>query len=165
MRDRRERNFPVRFVATLVIGLAACASTSWAQDGGACVTANVPEAFTLPDGSEHAAGRLTLCALQAFTPVVGLHSVRVDGTGASLAMSRRAVPEQYADARSEILFRRAPDGALDLVGYVVPFGDRSWSYTMKRSDRNGFSEPKSLATTGAAGRTVTVEADTAAPNG
>jgi hypothetical protein len=149
----------------LAVGLAACASASWAQDRGACVTANVPEAFTLPDGSEHAAGRLTLCALQAFTPVVELHSVWVDGTGVSLAMSRRGVPEEYVDTRSAILFRRAPDGILDLVGYVVPLGDKSWSYTMNRSARNGFSEPQSLATTRAALHTVTVEGSSTAPKG
>ena len=165
MRVPRHRNVTLRRAVTLIIGLAACASASWAQDREACVAANVPEAFTLPDGSEHAAGRLTLCALQAFTPVVELHSVRVDGAGASLAMSRRAVPEGYADTRPAILFQRGPDGALDLVGYVVPCGDKSWSYTMNRSDRHGFGEPKSLAATRAAGHTVSLEADSAAPKG
>ena len=165
MTERCDRNFPVRVAVLLAIGLAACASASWARDRGACVTADIPETFTLPDGSEHAPGRLTLCAFQAFTPVIELHSVWVDGTGASLAMSRRAVPEEYADTRSMILFRRSPGGALDLVGYVVPFGDKSWSYTMKRSDRYGFGEPKSLARTRAAGHTVTLETDSAAPKG
>jgi hypothetical protein len=141
MREPCDRNVPVRLASILVIGLAAGASASWAQDRGTCVTANVPEAFTLPDGTEHAAGRLTLCALEAFTPVVELHNVWVDGSGSRLAMSRRAVPEAYADTRSAFLFRRDPDGGLALVGYVVPFGDKSWSYTMKRSDRDGFSDP------------------------
>ena len=165
MRARRDRNFPTRLLVTLVIGLAVCASASWAQDRGACVTANVPETFKLPDGSEHAAGRLTLCALEAFTPALELHSVWVDGAGARLAMSRRAVPEAYADTRSAFLFRRALDGALDLVGYVVPFGDTAWSYTMKRSDRNGFGETKSVAAAPASGLTLIVAANATAPRG
>lgn len=165
MSQRCHRNFPLRLSVALTIGLATCATASWAQERGTCVTAHIPEAFTLPDGSEHAAGRLTLCALQAFTPVVELHSVSVDGTGASLAMSRRAVPEHYADTRSEILFERTPDGALELVGYVVPFGGTSWSYTMWRADRAGFGEPESLAAARAAGSNVTLEAASATPKG
>jgi hypothetical protein len=157
MRGRRHLELPVRLAVLLTVGLWASASALWAQDRGACVTANVPEAFTLPDGSEHAAGRLTLCALQEFTPVVELHSVSVDGTGVGLAMSRRAVPEAYVDTRSSFLFRRAPDGVLDFVGYVVPFGGKAWSYTMDRSGPNGWSEPKSVFATRAALRTVSVK--------
>ena len=150
MRGRPHRIFPARLAVILAVGLACCASDSWAQDRGACVTAKVPEAFTLPDGSEHAAGRLTLCALQAFSPVVELHSVSVDGTGIGLAMSRRAVPEAYVNTRSTFLFRRAPDGVLALVGYVVPVGGKAWSYTMNRSEHNGWSDPKSVGATLAA---------------
>jgi hypothetical protein len=165
MRGRHDRNFPYRLAVILAVGLAACASAAWSQDRGACVTANVPEAFTLPDGSEHPAGRLTLCSLEAFTPAVELHSVSVDGRGARLAMSRRAAPEDYAGTRPTFLFRRGPDGALDLVGYVVPFGDKSWSYTMRRSVGNGFGEPGSLATTRDAAPTIALEAAPAAPKG
>ena len=133
MRGRRHRNSPVRLFVILAVGLACWASESRAQDRGACITAKVPEAFTLPDGNEHAAGRLTLCAVQAFTPVAELHRVSVDGTGVGLAMSRRTVPEAYTDSRPMLLFRRAPDGVLALVGYVVPEGKKAWSYTMNRS--------------------------------
>jgi hypothetical protein len=155
----------VRLVVILTAGLAACASASWAQDGGACVTARVPEAFTLPDGSEHAAGRLTLCAVQEFTPVYELHRVSVDGTGVGLAMSRRAVPEAYLNTRPTFLFRRAPDGVLDLVGYVVSDGRKSWSYTMNRSDHNGWGDSKSTAATQTILHTTSVERTSTEPKG
>jgi hypothetical protein len=155
----------VRLVVILTAGLAACASASWAQDGGACVTARVPEAFTLPDGSVHPAGRLTLCALEAFTPARELHSVSVDGTGVGLAMSRRAVPEAYVDTRPAFLFRRAPDGVIDLVGYVVLVGGKSWSYTMNHSDHHGWSEPGSIAATRTILHTVSVEKASKEPKG
>ena len=165
MRGLRSPRTAARLALMVAVGLMACASVARAQDRGACVTAKVPEAFRLPDGSEHAAGRLTLCALQAFTPVIELHSVRVDGLGASLAMSRRAVPEEYADTRSAFLFRRSRDGALDLVGYVVPLGGKAWSYTMKRSNRESFGGLGSLAGRRDEGSVVTLEAESAEKNG
>jgi hypothetical protein len=89
----------------------------------------------------------------------------VDGTGIRLAMSRRTVPEAYVDTRSSVLFRRAPDGVLDLVGYVVPLGGKSWSYMMNRSAGKGFRDPKSIAATRAALHTVTIEQSSIEPNG
>jgi hypothetical protein len=163
MRGRRHRNFPVRLAVILAAGVACSASDSWAQDRGACITAKVPEAFTLPDGSAHAAGRLKLCAVQAFTPVAELHSVSVDGTGVGLAMSRRAVPEAYADNHPTFLFRRAPDGVLNLVGYVVPVGKKAWSYTMNRSGPNGWNDASSIAATRGVSPTESVERTSTAP--
>jgi hypothetical protein len=119
----------------LVMALAACASASWAQDSGACVTAKVPESFTLPDGTVHAAGRLTLCAVQAFTPVVGLHRVWVDGEGANFVMSRVARAEAKGDSPPVLLFRRVAGSPLELVGYVLPSERQSWSYALQRANR------------------------------
>jgi len=163
MRGRRHRNLPVRLALILAVGFACCASESWAQDRGGCITAKVPEAFTLPDGNEHAAGRLTLCTVQAFTPIAELHSVSVDGRGVGLAMSRRAVPEAYNDSRPTFLFRRAPDGVLNLVGYVVPEGKKAWSYTMNRSGRNGWSGPEPIAATRAVPPTESPETTSTGP--
>ena len=140
MQDRRNRGTPTFLGVVLTIGLAACATSSWAQDRGACVTSNVPEAFTLPDGSVHAAGRLTLCTVLALNPVVGLHRVWPDGDGASLVMSRRALAEATADSQPVLLFRCLPGEPLDLVGYVLSDGRRSWSYALQPSDRTRSTE-------------------------
>jgi hypothetical protein len=121
----------------LAFGLAAIASTSWAQDSGACVTAKVPEAFTLPDGSLHAAGRLTLCTVRDFTPVVGLHRLWVDGDGANFVLSRIARAEAKADSAPVLLFQRVPGSPLEFVGYVFPSYRQSWSYALQRSARTG----------------------------
>ncbi len=142
MRTARERKTPVHRALVVMMGLPICASAAWAQETGVCVTANVPEAFRLPDGSEHAAGRLTLCPLEALNPATELHSVSVDGAGTRLAMSGRTSAEDYSGPNSTILFQRAPGGGLDLVGYVVPFGNKSRSYVMNRWDRAGFRKPE-----------------------
>lgn len=111
MQGRRDRGTPTLLGVVMAVGLAACATASWAQSGGPCVTSNVPEAFTLPDGSFHPAGRLTLCTLQEFTPVVGLHRVWVDGDGASFVMSRMTRAEVAPDSPPVLVFRRV-DGSL-----------------------------------------------------
>jgi hypothetical protein len=144
----------------MVIGLATLASASWAQDRGACVAADVPEAFILPDGSLHPAGRLTLCTVQAFTPVVGLHRVLAEGGSASLVMSRRGRPEANAE-RPEILFRRLPDGSLELIGYVLTNGRKSWSYALQRSNRNGFADSSLAGAAQDSGDLVTLLASNA----
>ena len=156
MRGRTNCRIRIALGVMLAIGLAACASASWAQDRGACITANVPEAFTLPDGSVHDAGRLTVCIHQALNPVVGLHRVRVDGDGDTLAMSHRSRAKEYTDIRPVLLFRHVPGTPLDLVGYVVPFNGMSWSYTLQRSDRNGFADPTTFRVARATGELVTL---------
>jgi len=70
MSTERDRNGLWKLGILLAFGLLVCASAAWGQD--ACVTAAVPSAFTLPDKSVHAAGRLTVCTSRALTPVVGL---------------------------------------------------------------------------------------------
>jgi hypothetical protein len=157
MKRQRIHHRSVPLAAMLTIGLAASAPASSAQDRGVCVTAEVPEAFRLPDGSVHAAGRLGICTHRALNPVTALHRVWVDDDGASLAMSRRAVAEEYTDSRPVFLFRRASDGTLDLIGYVVPFDHTSWNYALKRSAAQGFAEPKeTLAAAEATGSVVTL---------
>ena len=146
--------FPLR--VTLAIALAACASEALAQDRGRCITAKVPEAFTLPDGTLHAAGRITLCTHLVLNPVAGLHRIWADGDSASLVMSRRSQPKEFKDDRSSLLFRRDPKGTLDLVGYVVPFNHKAWSYVLRHTGVNGAAEPAALAATRAKGELVTL---------
>jgi hypothetical protein len=142
--------------AAIFIGLAACATTALAQDTGACISATVPEAFTLPDGSVHAAGRITLCTHQVLNPSAGLHTVSVDGDGASLVMSKRSRPNEFDGDHAAVLFRRVPGEPLELVGYVVPFGRKAWSYTLRHTNGNGFAEAAPLAKATATGEMVTL---------
>lgn len=135
------------FGLILVIGLACFVSTSWVQAHGICVTAKVPEAFTLPDGSVHAAGRLVLCSFKSLNPVVGLHRVWTDGEGVSLVRIRRSEAAETAESRPVLLFERAPGTLLDLVGYVLPDGGKSWSYALERSERIAIAGPEVFGAT------------------
>jgi hypothetical protein len=128
-------------------GLVFFVSTSWAQGPGICVTAKVPEAFTLPDGTVHAAGRLVLCSFKTLNPVVGLHRVWTDGEGASLVRIRRARAAENAESRPVLLFQRASGTLLDLVGYVLPDGGKSWSYALERSERIAVAGPEVFGAT------------------
>jgi hypothetical protein len=143
MRTDSNRIISTPVAAMLVIGLASFASASWAHDQKVCVTTAVPEAFTLPDGSVHAAGKLTLCTHSLLNPVTGLHRVSAEGDGAILVMSRRSVAREYSDDRPALLFVRAPGTPLDLVGYVVPFDSKTWKYTLKSP--NGIRSAQSAA--------------------
>jgi len=95
----------------------------------------------------HAAGRLTLCTVLALNPTIAIHRVRLDGEGASFVMSRRARAETPAESQPVLLFRRVSGTLLDVVGYVLPDGRKSWSYALQRPDRTPFAGP---ATSGAA---------------
>jgi len=138
MRTYRIRSRSILVTTMLVIGgLVARGSAARAGDQGVCVTASVPEAFTLPDGRVHAAGKLTLCMDRLLNPVVGLHRVSTDGDGAALVMSRRSTAAEYTESRPALVFRRAPGAELDLIGYVVPLGRKAWKYTLKSPDGVG----------------------------
>jgi len=144
---RRNRSAPPPLGVMLAIGLAFFVSTSWAQGHGICVTAHVPEAFTLPDGTVHSAGRLVVCSFKTFSPVVGLHRVWTDGEGASLVRIRRTRSAETAESRPVVLFQRAPGTLLDLVGYVLPDGGKSWSYALERSERIAVAGPEVFGAT------------------
>lgn len=156
MREHRSHDNRTPLGVMLFIGLTACATAAWAQDRGTCIAAEVPEAFTLPDGSAHAAGRLTLCTHQALNPVVGLHLVRLADGETSFVMSQRSKPREFTDSRPVLLFRRAPDGALDLVGYVVPFDHVAWSYVLRHANGNGANNTAARSETQPEGELVTL---------
>src|SRR5262245_18862149 len=131
MRRPHDPKNPTILGVLVALALAACASASWAQNPKDCVTSIVPESFTLPDGSVHAPGRLTLCTVQDFTPVVGLHRAWTDGEGASFLMSRVSHAEANADSRPLLLFQRVAGSRLEFVGYVWPEFPTSWSYSLR----------------------------------
>ena len=156
MREHRNDRARIPVGVMLAFGLAACASAVWAQDRGACVTADVPEGFTLPDGSAHAAVRISLCTTRVLNPVVGLHLVRAADGRAALVMSERSQSREFADTRPVLLFHRGADGALDLVGYVVPFEHQAWRYALRHSNANGHAHSAALETARANGELVTL---------
>jgi len=116
-------------VLVITLGLFNLVSVVGAQEKDACVLARVPEAYVLPDGSVHEAGRLTLCLTQTLSPVAGLHRVAVDGHTLGLARSRRALAESRDVTDPLVLFRRHA-GRLQLVGYVVRVDRKVWSYAL-----------------------------------
>jgi len=95
----------------------------------------------------HAAGRLVLCSFKTFSPVVGLHRVWTDGEGASLVRIRRARSAETSETRPVLLFKRAPGELIDLVGYVLPDGGKSWSYALERPDRTAVAGPEVFGAT------------------
>jgi hypothetical protein len=137
MQGPRIRKLPSLLGVALAVGLAACASAALAQESGVCITATVPEAFTLPDGTVHGPGQFKLCTVQAFTPAIGVDHVWVRGEGADFEMSRMVATEARGDSVSVVLFRRVPGSPLEFAGCVLPTGGKSWSYTLGRSDRTG----------------------------
>jgi hypothetical protein len=116
----------------LAVAFSFAVSPSVAQGRGECVTSNVPEAFTLPDGTVHPAGRLTLCTVLALNPVTGVHRVWMEGDGASIVLTRRARAEAGPDTGPAFVFRRVQGAPLDLVGFVVSDGRRTWKYSLRR---------------------------------
>ena len=100
-----------------------------AQELDTCVTARVPEAYTLPDGSIHEPGRLSLCLAENLSPVTGLHRVAVEGHTLGLARSHRSLAESRDVTDPLVLFRRR-DGRLELIGYVVRIDRKTWSYSL-----------------------------------
>lgn len=149
-------NVTIPLRLTLVIGLATCASAAVAQERGTCITAKVPEAYTLLDGTMHPAGRITICSQLMLNPVTGLHRIWAEGEGAAFAMSRRFQPREFSDGRATLLFRRDPGGTLDLVGYVVPFNHRAWSYILRHTGGHRMAEPTALDAARPEGELVTL---------
>jgi hypothetical protein len=100
-----------------------------AQELDTCVTAHVPEAYVLPDGSVHDAGKLSLCLSQTLSPVAGLHRLAIEGHTLGLARSRRSLADSRDVTDPLVLFRRR-GGRLELVGYVVRIDRKTWSYAL-----------------------------------
>lgn len=159
MRGHCTRTVRTPLGVMLVLGLAACASVSWAQDRGACVTANVPEPFVLPDGTLHAPGRITVCTQQVLNPVTGLHRMQVGDGACVMAMSRRSHAEARGDTRPVLLFRRTEGDPLEFIGYVLPHDRQSWSYSLQRSGPNAFEHPAIFAGERPKGELVSLLAD------
>lgn len=100
--------------ALLLSGSVASAAESL------CVGATVQEPVRLPDGTEHPAGRLTVCLGRVWSPVFSRHRTYIDGMTVSLLISRHSVIKGPSPADPFMTFYREPDGRLRLVGYTLP---------------------------------------------
>ena len=110
--------------ARLLLALAAagllCAGAAGAEGSGRCVTAIVPWAFELPDGSVYPAGPLTLCLSRVYDPVTGLHELRVERRPVGLFMSRFGEGEATSEAIPVVVFEARGGEPHKLAGYAWP---------------------------------------------
>jgi hypothetical protein len=120
-------------LAALALGLLWAQGVARAAEG-LCTGAIIEEPFELPDGSEHPAGRLTLCLERNHSPVASLHKVKVDRTPVSLLMSRRGSSEAGTSESPYIMFIRRADGRLELAGYAYPGRDGMTVYTLEHPE-------------------------------
>lgn len=133
MRERSaKRGWRVATGVALGITAALLAGPVQAGASGGCVTAEVASPLVLPDGRTFPAGKLTLCDSIGFNPVTTLHETFVDGMPVGLLKSERRASETAVDAEPVIVFQRADSGALHLVGYVLPGGQRSTTFVLRR---------------------------------
>jgi hypothetical protein len=108
---------------------------AWAAGPGACATAQVPEPFVLPDGSEHPAGSLRICPVQRHVPTTELLVSYVNGKQIGLLLGTSGHNEIGPGEESFMIFARDPAGRLQLYGYVIQEGDRLATYRLERPDR------------------------------
>jgi len=120
--------------AALVIACVAMAGPeAWAA--GVCITARVPAPFTLPSGSVHPAGLLTLCPERRLNPATGLHRILVAGMPVELASGRSGRSELSQLDAPVVLFVRQADGTLRLAGYVSPEGPVVRTHLLRASQK------------------------------
>ena len=105
-----------------------------AASSGDCVTARVEAPFRLPDGLLYPAGALTICDGGAYSPVDNFQRILVGGSTIGLFVSQRRSAEMRSTDAPQLLFRRAADGSLRLIGYTVPSTGRSVAYRLKGQD-------------------------------
>jgi hypothetical protein len=142
----------MRTLGVLILATAAFLSATplAAASSQACVSVRLDAPFRLPDGSVHPAGELTLCDTRAFSPVVSLHQVLVDGSIVGMFQSRRRGTEMSLSAAPEVVFERDPEGTLALVGYILSDSGRSTAFRMKGNGGVFTAARRKEATGGAA---------------
>ena len=163
MIDRRLISSLLTLATLLLLGATAPAL---AGPNSHCYTGDVPSDIVLPDGSQHAAGKLKICLSRSYSPVTSLLETYVGGMPVGL------YPGTVETARATeafeapfFLFYRNADGALELQGYAIPDGDSVHTYNMSPdgNEWNKFEvesrwELASLAD-GEGGATILIAAD------
>lgn len=122
-------------IGVLIVAFAGFATV---RAGGACISTVMPEAAGLPDGVSLSAGdTLTLCTMQAFTPVSTLHAAYINGMPVRQLLSRRGESEDQpaGPLRPFMIFESHEDGRLQLHGFATPSRDRLVTYTFENAPR------------------------------
>ena len=126
MKNSSQKNFGRTVARLFVVALCLLAAQSAAEAArGVCVSADIEEPFRLPDGSNHPAGRLTLCHEGDYSPVASFHRTKVDGMTVSMNISRRGESERGDSDAPFIMFSRDVDGTLLLLGYANSGQDKA----------------------------------------
>lgn len=152
--QRNRVRFGIRLAAVVCAVLIVGATA--ANAGGVCTSARIDEPFALPDGSEHPAGRLTICLERHHSPVASLHEMLVDGMPVAMFQSDRRSSEGHSSERSYIVFDRGADGALVLTGFATPGRERMELYTLRFGKGSRRSEIRSWSDV-AAGIRITAD--------
>lgn len=122
------RNLNGRLVTYLFVPLLiVVGSAAWGAQ--TCTTATIDEPISLPDGSAHPPGKLTVCVHRDFSPVSSLHMTYVNRRPVAMLMSRRGVSEGQAE-RPFMMFRRIDGGRLQLYGYALPSRQHMTTYLL-----------------------------------
>ena len=116
MRSHRQ----VRLLLALGAAALLWPGAAGAAGSGRCVTAIVPWAFELPDGSVYPAGPLTLCLSRVYDPVTGLHELRVERRPVGLFMSRVGEGEAASETTPVVVFEARGGEPHKLAGYAWP---------------------------------------------
>lgn len=123
-------------LATLVVaGLVATVAPVEAQERGRCASLDLEWPVRLPDGSAYRAKSLSLCLSEYWTPVVGLHELKVDGQTIGRFMSRVGFSEGPAERSPVVVFERDSGDTWRLVGYAWPAGDRMRTFALGETER------------------------------
>ena len=120
VQDEHGACWRVRWAAAVALGavVALAPSLAWSQNRGQCARIEAPWPMVLPDGSTHEAGSLKLCLQQMWTPVSGLHEIRVNGMSIGLFMSRVGTSEGPVEGNKDVRHRNVFRGS----GEHVPAG-------------------------------------------
>jgi len=119
----------------LIVAALSAGAPARAGSRGHCTTAILEEPFQTPDGSLHAAGKVTLCESGIFSPVASLHSIFVNGLPVAMSLSRRGQAEDGTDQGAFVMLTRDVAGLLHLAGYARPSGGRLVTYELQTSPR------------------------------
>jgi len=104
--------------------------------GDGCTSADVDEPFTLPDGSVHPAGKVTLCHSHEHSPVKSMHRVLVDRHPVGMFSSeRRIVADESHPSPYYLIFERRSGSTLRLTGYGRPSGAHIEMHMLDRPTR------------------------------
>jgi hypothetical protein len=132
-KEDKMMNKTMKMQGVMLAGAFLLAVTATMAETRGCYIAEVPGTMVLPDGSEHPAGALRICADLVISPVSSLHKISVGGRPVGMFLSvPRSIEENVEAGTAQFVFRRTPRGELNLVGYVVSARNGTTLYEMQR---------------------------------